>query len=56
MQTEKFQPSGQPMLLQTRFTEFQALSISPSVGISQRSDAEIRDPMQTKNPNPRVNG
>ena len=42
MQTEKSQPQGKRIMLETRFTEFQALSIDPRVGIS-RSALETDD-------------
>ena len=34
MQTEKSQPEGKRIMLETRFTEFPALSVDPRVGIS----------------------
>ena len=34
MQTEKSQPVSKQIMLETRFTEFQALSVDPRVGIS----------------------
>ena len=42
MQTEKYQPEGKRIMPETRFTEFQALSVDPRVGIS-RSTSEIND-------------
>ena len=35
MQTEKSQPQGKWIMLETRFAEFPALSIDPRVGISR---------------------
>ena len=35
MQTEKFQPEGKGIMLETRFTEFQALCVDPRVKISR---------------------
>ena len=35
MQTEKSQPEGKQILLETRLTEFLAFSIEPGVGISR---------------------
>ena len=35
MQTEKFQPEGERIMSETRFTEFPALSVDPRVGISR---------------------
>ena len=35
MQTEKTQPEGKQVMLETRFTEFPALSVDPRVGISR---------------------
>ena len=35
MQTEKFQTEGRRIMLETRFTDFPALSVDPRVGISR---------------------
>ena len=35
MQTEKSQPKGKRIMPETWFTEFQALSVDPRVGISR---------------------
>ena len=35
MQTKKSQPEGKQIMLETRFTEFPALSVDQRVGISQ---------------------
>ena len=35
MQIEKSQPEGERIMLETRFTEFPALSVDPRVGISR---------------------
>ena len=35
MQTDKSQPEGKQIMRETRFTDFQALSVDPMVGICQ---------------------
>ena len=40
MQAEKSQPKGTQIMLEMRFTEFQALSIDPRVGISRSASEE----------------
>ena len=42
MQTEKSQPQGKRIMLETRLTEFQTLSVDPRLGIS-RSASETDD-------------
>ena len=42
MQTEKSQPEGKRIIPETMFTEFEALSVDPRVGIS-RSASETDD-------------
>ena len=42
MQTEKSQPDGKQIMLETSFTEFPALSVDPRVGIF-RSSLETDD-------------